>query len=127
MNCIPTSVVLVNMNNYLADVGVNLHAQFRCTAENNTYDAVYDMECSNDDVIFTTIEVTRIVKNIDIHKSSGIDFLPTFVMKDSFGVIIDQLTYMFNQSMKLGVFPTAWKVATITPIPKTGDCTVVGN
>ena len=85
------------------------------------------MECSNDDVIFTTIELTRIVKNIDIHKSSGIDFLPTFVLKDCFGVIIDQLTYMFNQSMKLGVFPTAWKVATITPIPKTGDCTVVGN
>ena len=115
------------MNNYLAEVGVNLYVQFSEIAKDNVYTNVYSNECSLEDIVFTDLDIVRVVKKIDIHKSSGIDFLPSFVMKDCFEVIIDQLTYLFNQSMKLGIFPTSWKVATITPIPKTGNSTIVGN
>ena len=80
------------MKNYLADVGVNLATQFR------------DM-CSVEDIIFSTQDVVRVIKKIDMHKSSGIDCLPTFILKDCFEVIVDQLTYLFNQSMKMGIFP----------------------
>ena len=66
-------------------------------------------------------------KLFDVHKGSGIDYLPTFILKDCFEVIVDQLTYMFNQSMLFCIFPECWKLASITPIPKSGDCAIVSN
>ena len=38
-----------------------------------------------------------------------------------------QLTYLFNQSLKLGIFPYSWAIATITPIPKVGNQHLVNN
>ena len=77
--------------------------------------------------MLTNLDVTRIVKNIDVHKRSGIDFVQAFALKDCFEVIIDQLSYLFNQSKKLGIFPMAWKLAKITPIPRACNRTIVGN
>ena len=49
------------------------------------------------------------------------------MLKDCFNVLIEQLTYMFNQSITLGKFPDCWKLSTVTPIPKCGDLSSVGN
>ena len=88
---------------------------------------MYDIDCSEEDIVFTCGDILRVVNNIDIYKSSGIDFLPTFILKDCFMVILDQLVYLFNQSITLGTFSESWKIATITPIPKTGDLSQVTN
>ena len=37
------------------------------------------------------------------------------------------LPWCYNRSISLGIFPESWKVATITPIPKTGDLSQVKN
>ena len=42
-------------------------------------------------------------------------------------MVIDQLVYLFNQSIVLGTFPDSWKIATVTPIPKSGDLNLVNN
>ena len=115
------------MNNYLADVGEKLHEQFNDDTADNTYQNIYNLIGDNDDIIFTHDDVIACVYSIDVNKSSGIDFLPTFVLKDCFEVLIVQLTYLFNQSIALGTFPDCWKVATITPIPKSGDLNLVKN
>ena len=91
------------------------------------YRTVYDIDGSEEDIVFTRDDILRVVNNIDIHKSSGIDFLPTFILKDCFMVILDQLVYLFNQSITLGTFPESWKLATITPIPKTRNLSQVTN
>ena len=111
----------------MADVGVNLNAQFENRMDNAYYDPIYNRISDDDDVVFTNIDILRVVKNIDVHKGSGIDFLPSFILKDCFEVLTEQLTYLFNQSISLSIFPECWKVATITPIPKSGDLTQVGN
>ena len=116
------------MNTHLANVGVNLSSQFGTVMCNENYNTIYNHNHDDDDdVVFTNNDVLRVVKNIDVHKGSGIDFLPTFILKDCFEVLIDHLTYLFNQSMSLSVFPACWKLATITPIPKAGDCANVSN
>ena len=115
------------MNNYLADVGEKLHEQFNEDTADNAYQNIYNLIGDNDDIIFTHDDVIACVHNIDVNKSSGIDFLPTFALKDCFEVLIVQLTYLFNQSIALGTFPDCWKVATITPIPKSGDLNLVKN
>ena len=91
------------------------------------YVPIYHHPPNEDDVVFTNIEVRQVVKNIDVNKGSGIDLIPTFFLKDCFEVLTDQLTYLFNQSMTLSIFPDLWKIATITPISKSGDLTQVGN
>ena len=68
-----------------------------------------------------------IVKGIDVHKSSGIDFLPTFILKDVFEVIPAQLSYLFNKSISRGIFRESWAIATITPIPKSRNKHLINN
>ena len=115
------------LNNYLADVGVELNHQFNDGSNDNTYVHIYNNDLSDTDIVFSELDVLRVVKDINVHKGSGIEFLPTFILKDCFEVLLPQLLYLFNQSMLLGLFPDNWKVATITLIPKVGDCTLVNN
>ena len=42
-------------------------------------------------------------------------------------MIPQQLTYLFNQSVALGVFPESWAIATVTPIPKSGNLHLATN
>ena len=60
-------------------------------------------------------------------KGSGIDFLPTFILKDVFTCIVSQVTHMMNQSLLTGVFPDSWATASVTPIPKNGSSQSVKN
>ena len=115
------------LNNYIADIGVKLHEQFLNDPQPREYENIYNREGSYDDIIFDRDDILRVVNSIDVHKSSGIEYLPTFVLKDCFIVLLDQLVYLFNQSMALGTFPDSWKTATVTPIPKTGDLNLVTN
>ena len=60
-------------------------------------------------------------------KSSGFDDISARLCKDAFLVLSTQLTYMFNCSLRDGIFPDAWKAAKVIPIYKSGDREYVGN
>ena len=72
-------------------------------------------------------EVLEQVDKINIAKSSAIRNISTFIIKDSFRVLLHQVTYLFNLSIRKNVFPTSWKMARVTPLPKDGDPTDVNN
>ena len=76
---------------------------------------------------FTENEVIRVVKSINTSKSSGIDNLSSFVLKEAFLTLTTQLTFLFNLTVKFSEFPAAWKEALVIPIPKGGNSTLVGN
>ena len=70
----------------------------------------------------------KFVKSIcKIYKSSGIPDISSKLLKDGFLALIAQLNFTMNLSLKKGIFPDVWKVATVRPIPKTGDLTNVNN
>ena len=71
--------------------------------------------------------VAALVKDIAICKSSGVSDVSSRLLKDGFIALIEQLTFIWNLSLKTGVFPDVWKVAMVRPIPKTGDLTNVNN
>ena len=75
----------------------------------------------------TEKEVYRTIKNINISKSSGIDSMSSFVLKEAFTILVPVMTRLFNQSLTTGVFPTQWKKALVIPIPKTGSLSNVQN
>ena len=73
------------------------------------------------------MEVLRIVKDINISKSSGLNNISSFIVKQAFIAILTPVTHMFNLSLQASTFPAPWKKATIVPIPKSGDLTLVQN
>ena len=76
-------------------------------------------------VPLTVIE--KYINKIDITKSSGIPGISTRLFKDAFRVLSVELTHIINESLDQSIFPDAWAVGTITPIPKGGDSHDPGN
>ena len=72
-------------------------------------------------------EVNKLVKEINIYKSSAIKNLSAKLIKPAFLVLIPQLTHLFNLCLQLGIFPESWKTATVIPLKKDGDKSDVGN
>ena len=72
-------------------------------------------------------EVYELVKTIKSSKSTGLENINGLVIKEAFKTLLTPLTYLYNVSLKEGIFPNSWKVATVVPIPKGGDRQQVGN
>ena len=66
-------------------------------------------------------QVHDIINSMPTNKSPGIDKISMRVIKDSLPAILPTITSIFNASLTSGVFPSVWKMAEITPIPKEGD------
>ena len=67
------------------------------------------------------------VREINISKSSGLEHISSFIIKEAFSILSPQITYMMNLSVRASSFPTAWKQALVIPIPKSGNLTQVQN
>ena len=58
-------------------------------------------------------------------KSSGLTNFSSFIIKEAFIILLEEVTYLFNLSISSSEFPKAWKEALVIPIPKSGDLTKV--
>ena len=115
------------MSNYYALNGVTLANKFNT---NWTDQGFPTMLCDRNKFCFQFISmdiVRKLVKEIEISKSSGIENLNSRLIKDAFTVLIPELTHLFNDSIETGIFPLSWSIGSITPIPKDGDLLEPGN
>ena len=65
------------------------------------------------------IEVER-DKKMKRKKTTGSDNLPAGMLKDSASTISSPLSFIINLSLRQGMVPSEWKVASVTPIHKAG-------
>ena len=72
-------------------------------------------------------ELLKLLHDIDITKSSAMEYLSSKVLKDALVCLIDQFKFILNLSFDKGIFPDSWKMAQITPLPKDGDLTCCNN
>ena len=72
-------------------------------------------------------EVLRVVKEINISKSSGFENIGSFEVEELFLALLPQITPLFKLSIEKAEFPDVWKEALVIPIPKSGDLTNVKN
>ena len=72
-------------------------------------------------------EVIKLVKQIDIGKSSFINGINSRILEDAFLSVPDKLTMLFNRSPSERIFPAAWKEATIIPLGKGGKQSNITN
>ena len=66
-------------------------------------------------------EIGCIVTPIPSNKVPGIDKIPIRVIKDCLTPILPAITSIVNASFATCTFPSEWKTAEVTPIPKNGD------
>ena len=69
----------------------------------------------------TQIEVLKLIDNISVYKSSGIEHVSSRVLKDFMSIVSRELTQLYNNILDQGIFPDKWKIATVTPIPKVSN------
>lgn len=71
--------------------------------------------------------VQELLSDIKPTKPSGCLNIRTKLYLIAFSELIEQITFIFNLSLKTNKIPTAWKTGTVTPIPKKGDRTLLVN
>ena len=73
------------------------------------------------DIVLNPSEVKSVLKTLATGKASGRNGLNNRVLKELANEISDPLCSLFNYSLSLCSYPTQWKDANISPIPKKGD------
>ena len=66
----------------------------------------------------TLDEIDRRIREIDTSKSSGIQNLNAVQLKHALSTLKLQLRYLYNCSLRSGLFPDKWKMSTVVPLPK---------
>lgn len=72
-------------------------------------------------------EILKNIKNLKNNSASGYDKISVKTLKETATYITKPLNYIFNLCFEKGIFPSDFKVSTVTPVHKKGDRTVVGN
>lgn len=108
-----------HVNSYFANIGPILARKFG----DNTPIPLFDDRLHSNTHEFeltpvTSLDLFKIIDQIDIYKSSGIRDINSRILKDAMLVMLEEFTYLFNVSIKTGKIPQDWKVATVIPIPK---------
>ena len=79
------------------------------------------------DLLCTEDEVYDLIVQLDPSKSTGPDGISARMLRGTVDVIVPSLTKLFNLSLSSGIFPEAWKLARIVPVPKAGDLSRPSN
>ena len=66
-------------------------------------------------------KVLKIIENLKNSKSSGMDYLDTYIIKLVAKDILPAITHILNLSIKDSRFPEPWKRAKVIPLLKKGD------
>ena len=75
-------------------------------------------ELNLSDIAISTDEVASFLHNLDTSNASGLDGLPSMLLKNCAQQIAPSLCTLFNHSLKCGRLPLEWKSANITPLHK---------
>ena len=91
------------MSNYYAENCVKLASKFKdipqITDRSHIPHTDFEFEFS-----FKPLEVVRkLIKGIEISKSSGIAFISSRLLKDAFTILVPELTHLFNESISTGI------------------------
>ena len=91
------------------------------TMESETFSKIEDGPVRTNPIKFKWKTVKRVIKNtINVKKAPGHDLISGKMLKELPDKSIKLISYIFNAIMKVGYFPSDWKIAQIIMIPKPG-------
>ena len=77
--------------------------------------------------IMSEDQIFKYLSTLNVNKSTGLDGIPSNVVRDSATIIACPLTHIINLSLIQGVVPDDFKSARLFPLFKKNDKTEVGN
>ena len=118
--------VATTLNNYFKDKVVNLRKDLKCSVDESLDYTDEYLRGKKEVEEFEFYQVSRpyvknIIKNLSNTGATGRDGISTEVLKKFRNVLTGPLTHIVNKSIFHGVYPTNWKLGTITPLPKGGN------
>lgn len=75
----------------------------------------------------SVFDVARSISQLEPKRSFGHDGISSFFLKLATPYIAESLAYIYNLCILNGTFPEDWKIAKVTPIPKSKDLDDPGN
>ena len=99
-----------------------------CNAFSNYFVGVFETAsavnyrgCGSLNVLqLTELEVLNGLLNLGSCKSVGPDGIPSIILKNCANLLVEPLTFIFNLSLRIGVFPDIWKMSFVRPVFKSG-------
>ena len=77
-------------------------------------DKAFCLKTPSLDVVF------YLLRKIDEKKATGLDMIPSKLLKMAASIVAPSLTAIFTKSITTGIYPTEWKTARVTPVFKKG-------
>ena len=111
-------MIAESFHDYFVNIGAILANQI----ENNTLDPVLSQNViTRPDIQFKFSEINPNevflqLSKLNLSKSTGVDNIPARVHKLSAEIITPSLTWLFNFSIKTGIYVDKWKKAWVLPI-----------
>ena len=128
VNCYQGNVIFTQaLNHNFVTVGPKLSNKIESLLDD---DPVCYFESHTNDLIFTSVSVTtvlKVIKNLKNGKSPGPDRISTSLIKDAADLIFKPLAMIYNYSMETGTTPDFWKLARVTPIFKSSSKSDANN
>ena len=117
-----------HINCFFSDIGIKLDRTIPYVQSNRIIDKPPEIlhQIHRFEIIGEEILLKEINK-ISIYKSSGITDMPTYILKMSFQILIQQLLVIINKSIFTGYFPHKWRKAIVVPIPKVNTPEEIGD
>ena len=115
-------------NNYFSKVGA-LFADKIESSKENTFKIYMSKRISSSLFLYPTnpAEVFNIISSLKTSKSSGYDYISSFILKSAIKVLVFPLTHLFNCLFKLDMFPDCLKVSKVLAVYKSGEKSEVYN
>ena len=117
-----------SFNNYFTQVGENLANSIVSSVDINRM--MFFKNKTTHSFAFSAVTsdyAIKIIESLPTKNSSGYDDISTKLRKKVKHEIVEQLTYVMNQSLACDIFPDHLKIAKITPIYKKGNKSVIDN
>ena len=127
-----SNFVVNKFNDFFCNVASNLVKKLPKRDFNTVkVDKFYkDKGITPNDFNFTVVsegEVEKLLKNLNVTKSTGCDNISAKFLKDAAGVISTPLTHIINLSLQTSTVPSLFKKARVVPLFKKGDRNKEGN
>lgn len=113
------------INNYFTSIGPKLDSAIPSATDPRTRKPQVRTLRFEPDISVKTVQ--ELLSELKISKPSGCFRISTKLYLIAFSELIEQITFLFNLSIKTNKIPLAWKKGTVTPIPKKGDRTLLTN
>ena len=115
-------------NKYFSEIGKSLADKINNVNKNDYINYLPERLSSSLFLNPTTPnEVFKVICSLKDTKSCGYDNISSFFLRISANVLATPLSYLYNCSFQLGIFPDSLKIAKVLPIYKSGEKSEIGN